>query len=254
MRVDCHLHIGPKPGESLSQRAASLCGLLKQYNLDAAVVLPLQGLFSNCADHRADNDFVFEFCQQQPGRLIPAFTVNPWSGAEALDEIRRCHAEHGSTLLKLHPWLQGFSIATDEMNAVAALCQEMGVAIVLHDGTPPYSAPLQLARLCRDFPKLRVVSGHAGLNDLWYDALLGALRYRNFFLCLCGLAAYPIQRILAEVPADQICVGSDWINGSEDVFWYRWNLWRRLPVPANIREVIENETPERILGPLSLPS
>lgn len=248
MRVDCHLHVGPRPGASLSQRAESLCTLLKQYELDAAVVLPLDGLLSNCVDHRADNDFVYRFSQQQPQHLIPAFAVNPWFGARALDEVRRCQDEHGSTLLKLHPWLQGFSVATDEMNAVAALCQDLGIAIVLHDGTPPYCAPLQLARLCRDFPELRVVSGHAGLNDLWHDALLAAQRHRNFFLCLCGLAGYPIQRILAEVPANQICVGSDWINGTEDVFWYRWNLWRRLPVPETLRMVIEGETPERILG------
>lgn len=72
MRVDCHLHVGPRPGASLSQRAESLCTLLKQYELDAAVVLPLDGLLSNCVDHRADNDFVYRFSQQQPQHLIPA--------------------------------------------------------------------------------------------------------------------------------------------------------------------------------------
>ena len=248
MPVDCHIHISPKPHPSAEMRADALVETLRAYQLDAAVVLPLDGLFSNCTDHRADNDFVYRFCQRHPGKLVPAFTVNPWFGPKALDEIKRCRTERGLTLLKLHPWLQGFSIASPQMNAVAALCQELGVAILLHDGTPPYSAPLQLARLCRDFPALRVVSGHSGLNDLWQDALAAARRHRNFFLCLCGLAAYPIQRIVAAIPSDQICVGSDWINGTEDVLWYRWNLWRRIPVPPDVRAIIENQTPGRILG------
>jgi predicted TIM-barrel fold metal-dependent hydrolase len=248
MSVDFHLHIGPKPGESSEQRAEVLCRTMDQFGVSEALVLPLAGLFSSCADHASDNNFVHQFCRLRPERLIPAFTINPWTGEKALDEIRRCHRELGSKLLKLHPWLQGFSIATDQMNAVAALCEELGIPILLHDGTPPYSAPLQLARLCRDFPKLRVVSGHAGLNDLWHDALLGAKRHKNFFLCFCGTAGFPIQRILEEVPASQICIGSDWINGTEDVFWYRWQLWRSLQMPPEVRHTIENITPNIILG------
>ncbi len=248
MAIDCHIHISPKPHQSGEKRADALVQTLEAYQLDAAVVLPLDGLLSNCIDHRADNDFVYHFCQRHSLKLLSAFSVNPWFGPKALDEIKRCRTELGLTLLKLHPWLQGFSVASPQMNAVAALCQELSVAIVLHDGTPPYSAPLQLARLCRDFPALRVVSGHSGLNDLWRDAIAAARRHRNFFLCLCGLAAYPVQRIVAEIPADQICVGSDWINGTEDVLWYRWNLWRRVSVPPEKRAVIENQTPRRILG------
>jgi uncharacterized protein len=249
MPVDFHLHVGQKPGESLQQRAEGLCATMRTFGVDKALVLPMDGLLSNCVNHTQDNNFIHEFCQHSPKQLLPAFTVNPWFGAKALDEIKRCHQELGARLLKLHPWLQGFSLATKEMNAVAALCQELGIPIQLHDGTPPYSAPLQLGRLCRDFPELRVVSGHAGLNDLWRDALLAAKRHRNFFLCLCGTAAYPVQRIMAEIPADQICVGSDWINGTEDVFWYRWSLWRRIPMSAETRAIIEEQTPLRILEP-----
>lgn len=247
MPVDFHLHIGPKPGESLEQRADVLCRTMDKFGVTEALVLPLAGLFSNCPDNAPDNTFVHQFCSIRPERLIPAFTVNPYSGERALDEIRRCK-ELGCKLLKLHPWLQGFSISIQQMDEVAALCEELSIPILLHDGTPPYSAPLQLARLCRDFPKLRVVSGHAGLNDLWYEALLGAKRYPNFYLCFCGTAALPIQTILQEVPANQLCIGSDWINGTEDVFWYRWSLWQRIPMSPEVRNTIENVTPNIILG------
>lgn len=248
MPIDAHIHIGATSATPREERADRLLAMLQRYGIDAAIVLPLEGLFSSCFDHPADNDFVRAFCRRAPERLIPAFTVNPLLGDKALDEVRRCRNEHGLRILKLHPWLQGFSISSAEMNAVAALCEELDITIVFHDGTPPYCAPLQVARLCRDYPALRVVSGHSGLNDLWPDALAAAKRYRNFYLCLCGLAAWPVQQIVAEIPPEQICVGSDWINDTEDVFWYRWNLWRRIPVPAEVRGIIEDETPRRLMG------
>ena len=221
---------------------------MERNGVDAAIVMPLAGLLSNCVDHAADNDFVFEFCQAAPERLLPAFAVNPLFGEKALAEIERCRRELGLRILKLHPWLQGFSIMSDEMNAVAGLCQRLGVTIVFHDGTPPYCTPLQVARLCRDFPGLKVVSGHSGLNDLWRDALAAAQRYPNFYLALCGVTLGQMQFIVDHLGPEQICVGSDMINLNEDLFWYRWGIWRRVDVADEKRDIIEDRTPRVLLG------
>jgi predicted TIM-barrel fold metal-dependent hydrolase len=51
--------------------------------------------------------------------------VNPLMGNSALEEVRRCAVEGGARVLKLHPWLQGFSVSSPEMDAVAGLCREL---------------------------------------------------------------------------------------------------------------------------------
>ena len=248
MSIDAHTHVGRcEKGETEAQ-ARRFIERLDEESVDAAVVLPLHGLSSNCTDHRADNEFIYEFCRYDPERMFPAFSVNPLFGKKALEEIERCRNERGLRLLKLHPWLQGFSVSSDEVNAVAELCEHLQVSIVFHDGTPPYSTPLQIARLCRDFPALTVVSGHAGLNDLWRDAVAAARRYPNYCLCLCGLPLGPMQEIVNEVDPNQICVGSDMIDLAEDLIWYRWNTWRRIEVSEQSRDTIENLVPRKLIG------
>ena len=134
------------------------------------------------------------------------------------------------------------------MTEVAELCEKLDIVIAFHDGTPPYSTPLQIARLARDFPDLRVISGHAGLNDLWMNALQAAQRYPNYYVCLSGLTMRAMQRIVDEVPAEQICVGSDVFELKEDILWYRWKKFRMLKISEDKRRIIEDETPRKLLG------
>ena len=251
MIIDAHCHLGAWGGvvtpDDTPRRTMER---LEQAGVAGALIMPFAGLYSNCSDHPTDNDRVFKYCAGAPGRLFPAFTVNPLMGQAALDEIRRCAVERGAKVLKLHPWLQGFSVSSPEMDAVAGLCRELGVAVVFHDGSPLYSHPLQCARLCRDFPGLTVVSGHAGLGDLWREAIAAARRYPDFILCLSGPRELAMAEVIREVRPEQLCVGSDMYTSNPDdiILWFRWAQFRKLGVPEPMRRAIEEDTPARLLG------
>lgn len=251
MIIDFHVHLGSWGGaQNPEDTPERLLKRLAATAVDGALIMPLAGLFSNCDDHASDNDRVFGYCQAHPDRLFPACTVNPLAGARALDELRRCRYEHKTKVLKLHPWLQGFSVSSPETDRVAALCLELGMAVIFHDGTPIYSHPLQMARLCRDFPGLTVVSGHAGLGDLWREAVAAALRYPDFILCLSGPREAAMAEIVREVRPQQLCVGSDMMTSDRDdiILWFRWRSFRALEMSPEVRRAIEEETPARILG------
>lgn len=251
MVIDMHSHFAAWGGARIPEDTPRrTLDMLKANGVDGLLILPLMNLFSSCPDHAPENDDIFEYCRQAPGRLFAGFSVNPLAGGAALDEIRRCASGHSARVLKLHPWLQGFSVSSPEMDAVAALCRELGVAILFHDGTPPYTHPLQLARLCRDFPGLTVISGHAGLEDLWREAVAAALRYPDYVLCLSGPRELAMREIIGRVPARQICVGADFSTSEKDdaVLWFRWRSFRDACPPGETRRIIEEETPARILG------
>jgi len=251
MAIDFHCHYTQWGGERIPEDTPQrTLALLEQTGVDGALIAPLMGVFSSCADPRPENQEIFDYCSEAPGRLFPAFAVNPLMGERALDEIRRCKAEYDSRVLKLHPWLQGFSICSPEMDAVAELCQKLGIAILFHDGTPVYSHPLQIARLCRDFPDLVAISGHAGLGDLWREAMLSAEKYPNYILCFCGPREAAMREIMDHVRPRQICVGSDFSTSDKDdaVLWFRWRSFRAVDMPDSARHMIETDTPLRILG------
>ena len=249
--IDMHSHFGSWGGdrnpEDTPERTLEL---LARHGVDGALIAPLAGLFSSCVDHRPENDEIFRYCGSAPGRLFAAFAVNPLMGETALNEIRRCKEEHNARVLKLHPWLQGFSITSPEMDKVAGLCCELGIAILFHDGTPMYTHPLQCARLCRDFPGLTVIAGHAGLGDLWREAMLAAQRYPDFVLCLCGPREAAMREIVETIRPEQLCVGSDIFTAelNDPVMWFRWRSFRAVEMPAHTRRIVEYETPARIVG------
>lgn len=244
MAIDMHTHLN----HSSTGDVKDILSILDRQKVDGALVMTLAGIFSSCSNHEAENNKVKSFCKQAPRRLYPAFTINPLIGKKALDEIHRCRKELNIKVLKLHPWTQGFSVSSSEMREVAKLCQKLGVAIIFHDGTPPYSTPLQIASLARDFANLRIISGHSGLFDLWENAIQAAQRYTNYYLCLCGPTMGAMQRIVDKVPAEQICVGSDMCGSMEDILWYRWEKFRGLKISEDRRRIIEDETPKKLLG------
>lgn len=190
-----------------------------------SVVMTFDGLVG---DPRPANDTVAAACAGSAGRLVPLGTVDP-RRSWAADEVRRCAAELGCAGIKLHPWLQGFSPVQDILDPVAEAAIEVGLPLVFHDGTPPYSSPLQIANLAERFPELTVVLAHGGLFDLWRDAVAAARRHPNVHITLCGTAPLGIFRqVVASAGADKISLGTDSGFGDPDLARHRLAVHRLL--------------------------
>ncbi len=173
--------------------------------IDQAVVLSHDGLFDP-SGHA--NDRLAGFVAEYPDRLVGYGTVNP-RRADAVDETRRMFGELGLRGLKLHPWLQGFSMHEPVLDAVCEVVSEYGGIVLSHDGTPPYSTPGQIAALARRHPELPVILGHGGLHDLWREALALTTETDNLYLCICGTPPYAARRILQQAPPGKVLFGTD---------------------------------------------
>jgi predicted TIM-barrel fold metal-dependent hydrolase len=173
--------------------------------IDRAVVLSHDGLFNATPE---TNDDLAAFVGADPRRLIGFGTVHP-RRPDAADEVERLFGELHLAGLKLHPWLQGFSLQEPSLDAIcAAVVRHRGI-LLCHDGTPPYSTPGQIAALARRHPDLPVVLGHGGLHDCWREALASCLVTENLYLCICGTPPYAARHILAHGPRDRILFGTD---------------------------------------------
>ena len=86
---------------------------------------------------------------------------------------------------------------------------KLNLPVLFHDGTPPYSTPLQIAAVAEKVPDTTIILGHAGLDDLYKDAVLACNRLKNVFLCTCGLSSGLLNYVIENCPIEKILFGSD---------------------------------------------
>jgi predicted TIM-barrel fold metal-dependent hydrolase len=154
------------------------------------------------------NDRLAEFVRTYPDRLVGFGTVNVHRPG-ALAEVERMVGELGLRGLKLHPWLQGFSLHEQALDPICEVIAAAGGVILCHDGTPPYSTAGQIAALARRQPRVPIVLGHGGLHDLWRESLAMTQETDNLYLCICGTPPYAARRILADAPPHKVLFGTD---------------------------------------------
>lgn len=180
-------------------------GFMDAAGIEHAVVLSHDGLFNPSPQA---NDELAAFVRAAPQRLVGLGTVNP-RHPDAAQETERMLTELGLRGLKLHPWLQGFSLQERSLDPICEVLAELGGMVLCHDGTPPYATPAQVASLARRHPTVPVVLGHGGLHDCWREALAACCATENLYLCLCGTPPYAARAILAMAPRDRVLFGTD---------------------------------------------
>lgn len=245
MIIDFHTHLlGGKQfniGVRAGERAIEV---MDRYGLDKAVLFTVDGFWG---DYREDNTYLAKQSAEFPDRLFPFATVNPRDGQQAVDELRRCLGEWGMRGIKFHPWLQGFSPLESYMDDIARVAVEYRVPILFHDGTPPYTSPLQIAALAGRFPELQVVLGHAGLMDMWMEAVAAARRLNNIWLCFSGGTPFRIyERMLREVDVSRVMYGSD-VFGDDTIIEMQLTKIRSLPVGEEALAAILGGNARRLL-------
>lgn len=248
MIIDCHTHAsGGRSFGVSSTPVGDFVAVMDQCAIDLSIVYTTDGFFF---DFVAGNDELQAFVQQFPDRLVAGPTINPRYSEEALREMRRCREELGMRgPLKLHPWLQGFCPVEPLMDPIAEVAIELDMPIMMHDGTPAYSTPLQVAALAARHPGLTVILGHSGLKDLWQTALAAVKRYENVVLCLCGTLPLGIERIVSEADPQRLLFGTDAGFGTAlGNQQYRLGQILRLDVPERIMELILGENARRLFG------
>ena len=247
MIIDTHTHWGMCWEDRYGADPTEWLRVLDHHGVDMAALMGHRSLSRN-ADIRRSNDIVKETCDRSGGRLIPLATVHPDFGAESVRELERCLRDLSMRGLKLHPWLQGFSLASPVMEDLAEVCGKFGVPVVFHDGTPCYSMPEQVGGLALRFPGTTFVLAHGGLLELWRSAASFARRCPNLFITLCGQHCAAIREIVATVDENRILWGTDFGFGWLDPIGYRKGIVDIVEMPPETRAKIMGWNAARLFG------
>jgi uncharacterized protein len=199
--IDFHVHQPAAAAYGPEEYLAAM----DELGVELSVVFTYEGLLRPSAAH---NDSLAAWVAPAPERLVAFATVDP-RDPDAGAEIKRCVREHGMRGVKLHPWLQGFSAHDPGLQQVCETAGRLGVPILFHDGTPPFSTPLQLAALAQRHRGTTIVLGHGGLHDLWREAIEAVLSAENVYLCMSGTPGYAMRAIVSRCPLERLLFGTD---------------------------------------------
>lgn len=195
---------------------------LGKCNLDGGWISSLDSLVTSDLNvQKKSNDHLAELADKYPGRISGLCTVNPSLMNDAVEEIYRCANELRLIGIKLHPWLQAFNVTSNPgMRLIMKAAEKLNMFVLFHDGTPPYSTPLQIAFLAEQFPAVPVILGHSGLLDLYPDAALAAEQNKNIWLQPTSAPPIAIRSALKAAGPSRLLFGSDGGFGSEKLIQY----------------------------------
>jgi uncharacterized protein len=239
--TDAHIHVQPwwelKPAvldvmlkgrgdvDELQKIMKSPALLLKRLDadgIDRAVLVNYPSPDLMGFSHRV-NDYVAEYCQAAPDRLIPMGGVHPRFAEDAAAEVRRA-AELGVRALKVHPphmavepnaYLHGLPA----LRAIYEEAQRLRLPVMIHTGTSIFPGarsrtgePMAVDDVAVDFPDLTIVLAHGG-RPLWMEqAFFLVRRFPRVYMDVSSIPPRAIPRYfprLVEV-ADKVLYGSDW--------------------------------------------
>jgi uncharacterized protein len=219
---------------------------MDELGVDVSVVFTVDGLWNPSP---AANDALAAWVGEAPERLVALGTVDPRAPGAAA-ETARCLGELGMRGMKFHPWIQAFCPHEACMDPIAEVALEHTAPLLFHDGTPPYSTPLQIAALARRHPGVPMVLGHGGLQDLWREAIAAVTGTPNLWICLCATPNVGMRAVAARCPSDRLLFGTDaglGVGARQPFAAERIREVRALPVDEQVRRAMLVDNPRRLL-------
>ena len=180
MIVDCHTHVWEYPGH-LSERFVAEIPRAKSEEVDINIKLeehfaamePVDKAIvfafkSTALGVNVPNDYVAEYVQSHPEKLIGFASVDP-NDTDAVEELERAFFDLKLKGLKLGPIYQNFHINDPKAQPIYEKAQKWGLPIIIHQGTTfltsaplKYALPIQVEDIALKYPDLVIVIAHLG--------------------------------------------------------------------------------------------
>lgn len=212
MIIDCHTHVAKYPDHYSEEHLADYHRAWKGKGggpldktpqdhlrameaVDKAVVF---GLRARDSGYNVPNDYVAAYARKNPEKLIGFGSIDP-NYDDAIKEIRRCTKALGLRGLKLGPIYQHFDPSDKKYYPIWEAAQEMGLPIVIHQGTTyvrnaplKYALPVLLEDIALAFPDLTVIIAHMG--HPWEADTIALIRKQpNFYADVSALTPRPYR-------------------------------------------------------------
>lgn len=247
--IDAHVHFG----RSLQGHCITVTDLL--YSMDTlgimrSVLIPVRPL---TYDYLSANEDVAQAVAAQPNRFWGLGRIDPRL-PNAVDHVRVC-LEMGLRGIYLHPWEDCLAVSDTRVDAIATLCQQRAVPLMIATGYPWVSEALQVAELARRFPELTVIMTHGGQINIsgtgQQNVKLALARHDNLYITTSGVYREDfLEEVMTEFGSHRVLFGSDCPIYDQAYELHRV-LWAHVPrvmkqtvLCASVQRLMEHPTPQ----------
>ena len=160
--IDAHAHLGDFPGfvSGGERTAETLIESWDASGVDCGLISVLDPF-----DVQNANDRVRIACEAHPGRIYGYIYLRLPDVEGSLAELERCRDAACFRAVKLHPANDAYFPFYEGYRPVLDRIEELGLPVLWHLGTYPYSHPLQIAVVARRHPGLTHILGHFGIAE-----------------------------------------------------------------------------------------
>lgn len=180
-----------------------------------------------------DDDAVAAYCSEYPDRLIGLGSIHP-DRYQPHRKVRRAIEELGLKGIKLYPH-SGFYPNDARLTPVYAMCEELGVPVVIHTGVKAvrwqsfkYNRPIYADDVATNFPNLKLVLCHGGFP--WVDEFLAVAQGNPNVWVDISFLDYVERAFHKEGLAEQVIRSLAAVVGPERMLWGSEGPYMTLPL------------------------
>ena len=205
------------------------------------------------------NNFVTNYCKENPRRLIPCGSVHPRHTRSVLADMEQV-VRLGIRMIKIHPPHQllfpnDYLHGVKELEIIYHAAEANGIPVMVHTGTSifpgarnRYGDPIYVDDVAVDFPRLKILLAHGG-RPLWMESAFFLMRrHPNVYLDISGI---PPKSLLKYFPrleevAGKTLFGTDWPGPGVPEIKKNLDDFRALPLSDAAKQQILSQTASSI--------
>ena len=173
--------------EKVDPTGEKLIAAMDQAGIDKSVIFGVDWAYGVTGEpkvsNREQNKYLADYAKQYEGRFIPLAALDP-RRPDVIDQATQAIEEWGMKGFKLMP-SAGFKPNDPLCFPFYEKCAKWDVPIMFHSGglefNWEYSSPKLIASAAEEFPDVKMIMAHAGLES-WEDCRLACAALPNVFM------------------------------------------------------------------------
>lgn len=164
-----------------------LIAAMNEAGIDKSVIFGVDWAYGVTGEpkvsNREQNKYLAQYSKQYPGRFIPLAALDP-RRPDVIEQATEAIEEWGMKGFKLMP-SAGFKPNDPLCFPFYEKCAEWGVPVMFHSGGLEFnwelSSPILIASAAEEFPTVKMIMAHAGLES-WEQCRLACAALPNVFM------------------------------------------------------------------------